>query len=53
MSLQTFFSIEPGEIKKIPQPVAAVMMLYQLTHVQKEYHQNEQVTPTADNVWFI
>ena len=46
-------SIEPGKIKMIPQPVSAVMMLYKLTNVQKEYHQNEQVTPTADNVWFI
>ena len=46
-------SIELGDIKMIPQPVAAVMMLYQLTDVQKEYHQNEQVTPTKDKVWFI
>ena len=46
-------SIESGEINMIPQPVAAVMMLYQLTDVQKVYHQNKQVTPTADNVWFI
>ena len=46
-------SIEPRAIKMIPQPVTAVMMLYQLTDVQKEYHRNEQVTPTPDNVWFI
>ena len=37
----------------IPRPFAMVMMLYLLTNVQKEYHQNEQVTPTPDNVWFI
>ena len=46
-------SIEPRAIRMIPQHVAAVMMLYQLTDVQKEYHQNKQVTPTPDNVWFI
>ena len=37
----------------IPKPVAAVMMLYPLTGVQKEYHWNKQVTPTPDNVWFV
>ena len=45
-------SIEPRAIRMIPKPVAAVMMLYPLTDVQKEYHWNEQVTSTPDNVWF-
>ena len=46
-------SIEPWAFGMIPQPVAAVMMLYPLMDVHKEYHWNEQVTPTWDNVWFI
>ena len=46
-------SIEPWAFRMIPQPAAAVMMLYPLTDVQKEYHQNEKVTPKQDNVWFI
>ena len=46
-------SIEPWALRMIPQPVFAVMMFYQVTDVQEEYHQNKQVTPTPDNVWFI
>ena len=51
--LTDILSIEPWALRMIPQPVTAVMMLYSLTDVQKEYHWNEQVTPTPDNVWFI
>ena len=51
--LTDIMSIEPWAFGMIPQPVAAVMMLYPLMDVQKEYHWNEQVTPTPDNVWFI
>ena len=51
--LTDILSIEPWALRMIPQPVAAVMMLYPLTDVQKEYCQNKQVTPTPDNVWFI
>ena len=51
--LTDVLSIEPWALGMIPQPVAAVMMLYPLTDVQKEYCWNEQVTPTPDNVWFI
>ena len=40
------FSIEPCEIKKITQPVAAVMMFIPLTQVQKQYNEHEQHTPT-------
>ena len=46
-------SIEPWAFGMIPQPAAAVMMLYPLRDVQKEYCQNEKVTPKQDNVWFI
>ena len=51
--LTDVLSIEPWALKMIPQLVTAVMTLYPLTDVQKEYHQNEQVTPTPNNVWFI
>ena len=47
------FSIELWEIKKITQPVAAVMMLIPLTQVHNQYNEHEQHTPTADNIWFI
>ena len=46
-------SIEPWALRNIPQLVTAVMLFYPITDVQKEYHQNQQVTPTPDNVWFI
>ena len=46
-------SIEPWALRMIPQPAIAVMMFYPITDVKGEYHQNEQVTPTPDNVWFI
>ena len=44
---------EPWAISMIPQPVFAVMMLYQKTDSQKEYHRNEQVTPFPDSIWYI
>lgn len=47
------WSIEPDEIENVPKPVSAVMMLYNVTEVQKQYHQNEKVTPTHNNIWFI
>ena len=47
------FSIEPCEIKKITQPVAAVMMLIPLTQVHNQYNEHEEHTTTADNIWFI
>ena len=34
----TILSIEPWGLRMIPQPVFAVMMFYQLTDLQKEYH---------------
>ena len=46
-------SIEPWALRMIPQPVFAVMMFYQVTDLQKEYHWDEQVTPFPDNVWYI
>jgi ubiquitin carboxyl-terminal hydrolase L3 len=41
------------ELSRIPQPVAAVILLYPLTDVQKEYHKREQVPLAPDDVWFI
>ena len=46
-------SIEPWALRMIPQPAIAVMMFHPITDVKGEDHQNEQVTPTPDNVWFI
>lgn len=41
------------ELSRIPQPVAAVILLYPLTDVQKEYHKREQAPLAPDDVWFI
>jgi ubiquitin carboxyl-terminal hydrolase L3 len=41
------------ELSRIPQPVAAVILLYPLTDVQKEHHKREQVPLAPDDVLFI
>ena len=46
-------SIEPWALRMIPQPVIAVMMFHPITDGKEEFHQNEQVTHTPDNVWFM
>ena len=46
-------SIEPGEIKMIPQPAIAVMMFHPFTDGKEEYDENKDVINMPDNVWFI
>ena len=54
------FSTEEWALGMIPQPVAAVLMLYPLTPVQLEHEQKEKAAAannnnnkSNDNVWFI
>jgi ubiquitin carboxyl-terminal hydrolase L3 len=53
--LTDVFSTESWALAMIPQPVAAVIMLYPLTDVQQEHRRNEQkqVSPVPEDVWFI
>lgn len=51
--LTDVFSTESWALDMIPQPVAAVVMLYPLTDVQEEHRRSEQVSPAPDEVWFM
>jgi ubiquitin carboxyl-terminal hydrolase L3 len=53
--LTDILSPEPWAIMAmIPQPVAAVIMLYPLMmDVQLEHHGRENISPESDGVWFI
>jgi ubiquitin carboxyl-terminal hydrolase L3 len=51
--LTDIFSTDSWALDMIPQPVAAVVMLYPLTDVQNEHARTEQASPSDDDVWFI
>jgi ubiquitin carboxyl-terminal hydrolase L3 len=50
------FSTEEWALEMIPQPVAAVLMLYPLTEIQESAPRNDQIldvtTTTSSTVWF-
>eukprot|EP00523_Entomoneis_sp_CCMP467_P016660 CAMPEP_0168776266 /NCGR_PEP_ID=MMETSP0725-20121227/5948_1 /TAXON_ID=265536 /ORGANISM="Amphiprora sp., Strain CCMP467" /LENGTH=237 /DNA_ID=CAMNT_0008825939 /DNA_START=29 /DNA_END=742 /DNA_ORIENTATION=+ len=48
------FSTEDWALQMIPQPVAAVVMLYPLTPAQRSHEKDDQVAADkVDSVWFI
>ena len=51
--LTDVFSTESWALDMIPQPVAAVVMLYPLTDVQEQHRLAEEVDPTPQDVWFV
>jgi ubiquitin carboxyl-terminal hydrolase L3 len=51
--LTDVLSLESCELAMIPQPVAAVIMLYPRTDAQLEHHGRENITRESDDVWFI
>jgi ubiquitin carboxyl-terminal hydrolase L3 len=52
-ALTDVFSTESWALDMIPQPVAAVVMLYPLTDVQNEHARTEETSTTDKDVWFI
>lgn len=53
-ALKDVFSTEPWALEMIPQPVAAVLLLYPLTTVQTEHgKKNDKVKTDDADVWFI
>lgn len=51
--LTDVFSTESWALDMVPQPVAAVLMLYPLTDVQEEHRRTENVATAPEEVWFV
>jgi len=49
------YSVESWALDMIPQPVAAVIMLYPLSEKQEEHRKDDNIVPISDatKVWFI